>query len=180
MQAKVWTYDWLRCNSCGAIFTAPLPTAAGPPEKFDDSVTSTIGLLRYGFGMPFNRLENLQECVNIPLPASTQWDLINRSAPHLEPVFIELIKEAATGEIFYNDDTTMRILELIAEQARAGTTVLYTTHYMEEAEELCDELGIIDHGRLIAEGTLARASRSRRVRNARITTGGQYERIRQH
>jgi len=114
VQAKVWTYDWLRCNSCGAIFTAPLPTAAGPPEKFDDSVTSTIGLLRYGFGMPFNRLENLQECVNIPLPASTQWDLINRSAPHLEPVFIELIKEAATGEIFYNDDTTMRILELIA------------------------------------------------------------------
>ena len=114
VQAKVWTYDWLRCNSCGAIFTAPLPTAAGPPEKFDESVTSTIGLLRYGFGMPFNRLETLQESVNIPLPASTQWDLINRSAPHLEPVFIELIKEAATGEIFYNDDTTMRILELIA------------------------------------------------------------------
>ena len=60
VQAKVWTYDWLRCNSCGAIFTAPLPAAAGPPEKFDESVTSTIGLLRYGFGMPFNRLENLQ------------------------------------------------------------------------------------------------------------------------
>jgi transposase len=113
VQAKVWTYDWLRCNSCGAIFTAPLPQAAGPPEKFDESVTSTIGLLRYGFGMPFNRLAHLQECVSIPLPASTQWDLVNRSAPHLEPVFIEIIREAATGEIFYNDDTTMRILELI-------------------------------------------------------------------
>jgi transposase len=113
VQAKVWTYDWLRCNSCGAIFTAPLPKAAGPPEKFDESVTSTIGLLRYGFGMPFNRLEKLQESVSIPLPASTQWDLVNRSAAYLEPVFIELIREAATGEIFYNDDTTMRILELI-------------------------------------------------------------------
>lgn len=118
VQAKVWTYDWLRCNSCGALFTAPLPKAAGPPEKFDESVTSTIGLLRYGFGMPFNRLEQLQERVSIPLPASTQWDLVNRSAPHLEPVFIELMREAATGEVIYNDDTTMRILELIEERKK--------------------------------------------------------------
>ncbi|MFC1611097.1 IS66 family transposase, partial [Myxococcota bacterium] len=118
VQAKVWTYDWLRCNSCSAIFTAPLPAAAGPPEKFDESVTSTIGLLRYGFGMPFNRLERLQESVNIPLPASTQWDLVNRSAHYLEPVFIELIREAATGEILYNDDTTMRILELLEERKK--------------------------------------------------------------
>ena len=33
--------------------------------------------------------------------------------------------------------------------------VLYTTHYMEEAERLCDRIGIIDHGKLIAEGTRA-------------------------
>ena len=121
VQAKVWTYDWLRCNSCDAIFTAPLPKAAGPPEKFDESVTSTIGLLRYGFGMPFNRLERLQESANIPLPASTQWDLVNRSAPHLEPVFIELMREAAKGDVLYNDDTTMRILELIEERKKKSS-----------------------------------------------------------
>ena len=34
-----------------------------------------------------------------------------------------------------------------------GVAVLYTTHYMEEAERLCDRVGIIDHGRLVAEGT---------------------------
>jgi ABC-2 type transport system ATP-binding protein len=34
-----------------------------------------------------------------------------------------------------------------------GVAVLYTTHYMEEAERLCDRVGIIDQGRLIAEGT---------------------------
>lgn len=118
VQAKVWTYDWLRCNNCGAIFTAPLPEAAGPPEKFDESVTSTIGLLRYGYGMPFNRLERLQESVNIPLPASTQWDLVNQSAANMEPVFMELIREAARGTTFYNDDTTMRILELIEERKK--------------------------------------------------------------
>jgi len=37
----------------------------------------------------------------------------------------------------------------------AGACVLYTTHYMEEAESLCDRLAIIDHGKLIAMGTLA-------------------------
>jgi ABC-2 type transport system ATP-binding protein len=45
------------------------------------------------------------------------------------------------------------ILESVEGLARAGMAVLYTTHYMEEAERLCDRVGIIDHGKLIAEGT---------------------------
>ena len=49
----------------------------------------------------------------------------------------------------------VRLLELVREQASAGTCVLYTTHYMEEAEALCDWLAIIDHGKLMAAGTLA-------------------------
>ena len=48
-----------------------------------------------------------------------------------------------------------KLLGLVRELAAEGTCVLYTTHYMEEAQELCDRLGIIDHGQLIAEGTLA-------------------------
>ncbi len=48
-----------------------------------------------------------------------------------------------------------KLLELVRELAGEGTCVLYTTHYMEEAQELCDRLGVIDHGKLIAEGTLA-------------------------
>ena len=48
----------------------------------------------------------------------------------------------------------VRLLELVREQARAGACVLYTTHYMEEAESLCDRLAIVDHGRIIAQGTL--------------------------
>ncbi len=115
IQAKVWSSDWYRCNLCGFIVNTPLPRQAGPPEKFDESVTSTIGMLRYGYGMPFNRLARLQEGVNIPLPASTQWDLIDRSAPLLTPVFTELIRVAAQGAVLYNDDTTMRVLEVMAE-----------------------------------------------------------------
>ena len=48
----------------------------------------------------------------------------------------------------------MRLLELVREQARQGCSVLYTTHYMEEAETLCDRLAIVDHGRIVAQGTM--------------------------
>jgi ABC-2 type transport system ATP-binding protein len=47
------------------------------------------------------------------------------------------------------------ILDSVAALSGAGMAVLYTTHYMEEAERLCDRIGIIDNGRLIAEGTRA-------------------------
>jgi ABC-2 type transport system ATP-binding protein len=45
------------------------------------------------------------------------------------------------------------ILESIEALGGEGLSVLYTTHYMEEAERLCDRVGIIDEGRLVAEGT---------------------------
>ena len=48
-----------------------------------------------------------------------------------------------------------RLLELVRAEAQSGTCVLYTTHYMEEAEALCDRLAIMDHGRIIAAGTLS-------------------------
>ena len=47
------------------------------------------------------------------------------------------------------------ILDSVKELNQAGMTVLYTTHYMEEAQELSDRVGIIDHGELIAIGTQA-------------------------
>ena len=45
------------------------------------------------------------------------------------------------------------ILEAVETLAGAGMSVLYTTHYMEEAERLCDRIGILDHGAMQAEGT---------------------------
>lgn len=47
------------------------------------------------------------------------------------------------------------ILDFIGQLRAGGTAVLYTTHYLEEAENLCQRIGIIDQGRLLAEGTLA-------------------------
>jgi len=51
------------------------------------------------------------------------------------------------------------ILDSVKELNRQGITVLYTTHYMEEAQELSHRVGIIDHGRLIALGTQAELTR---------------------
>jgi ABC-2 type transport system ATP-binding protein len=51
------------------------------------------------------------------------------------------------------------ILDSVKDLNRQGMTVLYTTHYMEEAEELSDRVGIIDHGELIALGTQAELNR---------------------
>jgi ABC-2 type transport system ATP-binding protein len=51
------------------------------------------------------------------------------------------------------------ILDTVKELNRLGMTVLYTTHYMEEAQELSDRVGIIDHGELIALGTQAELTR---------------------
>jgi ABC-2 type transport system ATP-binding protein len=45
------------------------------------------------------------------------------------------------------------ILEMVKDLNRQGMSVLYTTHYMEEAQELSDRVGIIDHGQMIALGT---------------------------
>jgi ABC-2 type transport system ATP-binding protein len=47
-----------------------------------------------------------------------------------------------------------KILQFVRTLVDQGTTILYTTHYLEEAETLCDRIGIIDNGRLLAEGTL--------------------------
>ncbi len=49
----------------------------------------------------------------------------------------------------------LNILDVVRDVAAKGTAVLYTTHYLEEAEGLCDRIGILDHGELLAEGTLA-------------------------
>ncbi|QDU69518.1 ABC transporter ATP-binding protein [Engelhardtia mirabilis] len=62
-----------------------------------------------------------------------------------------LLDEPTVG---IDPQSRVALLDLVREEAAVGSTVLYTTHYMEEAEALCDDLAIVDHGRVIASGTL--------------------------
>jgi len=112
LTAKVYQLQKLRCHLCGQVFTASMSEEAGS-QKYDATAGSMIGLLKYGSGLPFNRLEGLQGHLEIPLPASTQWDIVQAVAAQLAPVFAELIRQAAQGDVLHNDDTTVKILELM-------------------------------------------------------------------
>jgi len=116
--ATIYYLQKLRCGLCGVVFTAEPPPGVDVKEKYDVTVGSMIALLKYGNGMPFNRGEHLQENLGIPLPASTQWDIVEAQAKRAEPVFAELVQQAAQGEVVYNDDTGVKILELMGERAR--------------------------------------------------------------
>ena len=77
-----------------------------------------IALLKYGNGMPFYRMEGLQENLGIPMPTSTQWDIVHAQAQRIEPAFEELVRQGAQGDVVHNDDTTVKILDLMEERAR--------------------------------------------------------------
>jgi transposase len=124
LDACVWEQEKLRCNLCGEVFTAKLPDEAGD-KKYDETASAMIALLKYGSGMPFNRIEELQDGLGVPIPASTQWDIVEKNANCAHPAYKELIRHAAQGEIIHNDDTTMRVL--LAVNEKEGRSGIFTT-----------------------------------------------------
>lgn len=77
---------------------------------------------------------------------------LNIAAGILHRPKVLLLDEPTVG---LDPQTRAAILDLIRSIAKEGTAVVYTTHYMDEAERLCDRIAIIDHGAILAEGTLA-------------------------
>jgi transposase len=122
LEATVFEMERLRCNGCGQVFTAGPPQTAGP-DKYEETAVAMIALLKYGTGVPFNRLESLEQQLGMPLPATTQWELMEAAAKLIRPVLEELIRQAAQGSVIHNDDTGMRILRLAREPGdkRTGT-----------------------------------------------------------
>ena len=117
LEATVYHLQNLRCNLCGEVFTAEAPPGVGT-EKYDATASSMLALLKYGSGLPFYRLENLQASLEIPLPASTQWEVVAAAAAVIQPAMEELIRQAAQGEVLHNDDTPMPVLALEREGER--------------------------------------------------------------
>ena len=73
--ATVYELERLRCNLCGEVFEAEAPEGVGE-KKYDESAAAMIALLKYGSGVPFYRLAGLEKNLGIPLPASTQWEIV--------------------------------------------------------------------------------------------------------
>jgi transposase len=154
LSATVYELERLRCNTCGQVFTAEEPEDVGP-EKYDASAAAMIAQLKYGSGVPFYRLEGMQELLGIPMPAATQWELVEETAEVLKPVHEELIRQAAQGEVLHNDDTSMRVLRMerepgddrtgvftsgIVSTASGRKVALYFTGRQHAGENLADVL----------------------------------------
>lgn len=140
LRATVYELMRLRCNLCGTVFTADPPPGVGE-EKYDETAAAMIGLMKYGCGLPFNRLQRLQHNLGIPLPAATQWEVVQRAAAGaLEGAYRQLIRQAAQAEVLHNDDTTAQILKITEEAraealpagARENRTGLFTTGIVAE------------------------------------------------
>ncbi len=76
---------------------------------------------------------------------------INISAGLMHRPRLLLLDEPTVG---IDPQARVNILEFVRQLCAEGTAVLYTTHYLDEAETLCQRIGILDHGKLLAEGTL--------------------------
>jgi transposase len=122
VEATVFEMERLRCNACGQVFTAEEPAGIGP-DKYDATATAMIAQLKYGTGVPFTRLERTEGQMGIPLPAATQWELVEQAAAVVKPAFDQLIWQAAQGEVLHNDDTGMRILQLAREPSDKRTGI---------------------------------------------------------
>ena len=154
LKATVLEMERLRCNACGEVFTARPPQSAGE-DKFDATAVAMIALLKYGTGMPFHRMERLEAQLGMPLPAATQWELMEAAAKPVQPVLNEFIRQAAQGSVMHNDDTSMRVLKLVrsADDGRTGVfssgivsisgvwkIALYFTGWKHAGENLADVL----------------------------------------
>jgi hypothetical protein len=138
LHAKVYHLQKLRCHLCGKVFTAQPAEDAGA-RKYDATAGSMIALLKYGSGMPFNRSAGLQRYLEIPLPASTQWDVIAAFAPSAAPAFEALISYGAQGDVLHNDDTPVKILELMGKRAKQQPAD-------DDNDDLADRTGLFTSG----------------------------------
>lgn len=119
--AKRYKLQSLRCNICQEFFTAPLPEGVHPTEKYDAGIKSLLLINKYFTAVPFYRQDTLQSFLGVPLPASTQWDLIKNTVSVMKPIYLELLQLAANGAGFYLDDTHAKILAQMMKNKKAAS-----------------------------------------------------------
>jgi hypothetical protein len=117
LSAIRYELERLRCSACGEVFKAKAPAEAGA-SKYNARARAAIVMNRYFLGVPFYRLEAYQTLVGVPVPDATQWDQVEYVADCAYMVFEHLVYLAAQGHLIFQDDTPVRILSLIKENAQ--------------------------------------------------------------
>ena len=121
LSAMRYELQKLRCSACGQIFTAPLPQEAGE-EKYSARARAVLAVSRCYLGLPLYRLQGYQAMLGVPMPDATQWDLIEMVGDCSYKVFAYLERLAAQGELIHQDDTSVRILSLMAQNRQIQAT----------------------------------------------------------
>lgn len=135
IQATIHETEKLRCNTCGNYFEAELPEEF--KKKYDPSADVAITIQKYALGMAFYRSGKWQNDLGVPLPASTAWERCEALMNSVYPVFDELVKYAANGDLFHGDDTRNKILDLqkeirLKKEKRVG---IYTTGIISKIDD---------------------------------------------
>lgn len=144
LAAEAWAMQRLRCDTCGEVFTAEQPEEARG-EKYDATAAAMIAVLHYGAGVPFHRLDRVQDQLGTPLPSSTQWEVARDRAEAVVPAYEELMNEAAQADLVHTDDTYACILDLVGERradlmkegslANPERTGLFTTAMVSKVDD---------------------------------------------
>lgn len=132
--ASRYNLQKLRCAICEIIYTAPLPEGVSD-KKYDANFIAMLMINKYFMSVPLYRQDRLQNHLGIPLPASTQWDLMVAYEPMLKALYRAIAQDAANGLALCYDDTSVKIMSEIkaAKLAQKG----------EKSQHTCFTTGIV-------------------------------------
>ena len=148
----------LRCAICEIIYTAPLPEGVSD-KKYDANFIAMLMINKYFMSVPLYRQDRLQNHLGIPLPASTQWDLMVAHEPMLKALYKAIAQDAANGLALCYDDTSVKIMSEIkaaklAQKGEKNQHTCFTTGIVSLHEDHRAYLYITDNrtaGKCIAE-----------------------------
>ena len=127
----------LRCTLCGVVVSPVLPEDLGK-EKYDQYFKANLAVQKYFVAVPFYRQEKYHAMINFPLPDATQFELVESVADSVYPVIGVLESLAANGKLIHNDDTTVKILEIIKDNQNnpdKKRTGMFTSCIFSRSEE---------------------------------------------
>jgi len=159
---KYWI-DKLRCASCSHLISADIPKHVGK-EKYDAAFKGILALQKYYVAIPFYRQAYFQSVLGVPLPASTQWQLIEDVGGAALLIFPTLERMAANGDVVHNDDSHVKITDVIRhnrlhpDKERTG---MFTTGFISRTNQR--DIALFYNGTLHAGENIERLLKKRDV-----------------
>lgn len=133
---KYWI-DKLRCALCSYLVIADVPVHVGN-EKYDAAFKAILALQKYYVAIPFYRQAYFQSLLGVPLPASTQWKLIEEVGGAALLIFPSLERLAANGDVIHNDDSHVKITDIIRynrQHPKKERTGMFTTGFISRTDQ---------------------------------------------